>query len=259
MWDLCILFAFIIQSSFASSWKDSEESFCFQTNIKCVSEHMAWWSSTVNPPFVSMQSHYVQSLALETSKCCSARCTQLYGVTGRDIITLLFITAPVYHWDVMAPVVFWINYIIYWHAGTGSYSRDITSRDYEAGRSKNNKTLVQQPCVIIRNMYSWKESSFIWVSLIRKSQETKLGLCLVSEGETNRGEESAPFQSVAERSERSAHLPDLPPTLFCPAMLSLWHESSLIHVCCTNLNVDLIKSVSGNADIPLGFHHCVNM
>lgn len=44
---------------------------------------------------------------------------------------LLFIVAPVYHSDIMAPVVYETYYIIYWHAGAGSYGGGVASGDYK--------------------------------------------------------------------------------------------------------------------------------
>lgn len=54
---------------------------------------------------------------------------------------LLFIVTPVYHSDIMAPVVFETYYIIYWHAGTGSYSGGVASGDYKTASCQNNKAV----------------------------------------------------------------------------------------------------------------------
>lgn len=143
---------------------------------------------------------------------------------------LLFIATPVYHSDIMAPVVFEIYCIIYWHAGAGSHTRAVASGDYKAASCQNNKAdaLSSAHVWLAGTRFSWKESCFVHHQPRWLKKETKAGLGRVLEGDWAR------VQRVAKRSERSAHLPDLPPTLFCSPMMPLWRESSLIHGCCTS-------------------------
>lgn len=237
---MCILYTFVIQNSFVHSWKDSEDLIHFRNNIKLWRAH---WSSTINPPFVLVQSHYFQSLALKTSKCCSARCTQLYGVTGRNIMMLLFIIAPVYHSDIIAPVVFQIYDIL--AAGAGSYTSHIESGDYKATSCQNNKpdTLSSSHVWLAGTCFSWNEFRSVGFqhpsqsSLIKTSQEMremKPGLCCVSDRETKLSGGVGPV-SKGGRTEQKVSPPAWSATnAFCTPMTPQRRESSLIHVCCTS-------------------------